>query len=248
MDPSTLIIAGLIVVAAITAMIGVKRSVSSLKKKLPKTDVGKLVKWVHVGILVVAAVIILQLFEFPMMVVIGVLGSLFGVLLLGLISTWSTLCNFPCTLYLVATKPFSVGDDLEIPGDNIKGRVIDITLAFTVLEDTDGFQVNIPNAHFLYKQFRHRAGNVSISLAKQLRKHDPATGLDTSKPASTATSTGGPAKAATSAPAKPVTAKPTAPAKPVVQAARPEVKAVTATPKAVAPKPAPEGSKKFRVT
>lgn len=240
MDPSTLIIAGLIVVAAITAMIGVKRSVSSLKKKLPKTDVGKMAKWVQVAIVVIAVMIILQLFDFQVMIVIGVIGSLFAIILLGLISTWSTLCNFPCTLYLVATKPFSVGDDLEIPGDSIKGRIIDITLAYTVLEDADGFQVNIPNAHFLYKQFRHRAGDVSISLAKQLRKHDPATGLDTSKPAATATSTG--------APAKPVTAKPSAPAKPVVQAAKPEVKALPSEPKPGTPKPAPEEPKKFKVT
>lgn len=233
MDLTKIIISGLIIVAAITAMIGVRRSVGSLKKKMPKTNVSKVTSWIHAAIILIAAIIILQLFEFPMMVLIGLVGSLCTVVLLGLISTWSTLCNFPCTLYLVATKPFSVGDELEIPGDNIKGRVIDITLAYTVLEDEEGFQVNIPNAHFLYKQFRHRAGNVSISLAKQLRKHDPATGLDSSKP--------GPTQTSSSAPVKPVAVKPTTPVKAALQPAKPEVKPVV-------PKPAEPEPKKFKVT
>lgn len=168
-----LIVSGLIVVAAVFAMIGVRRSLGSLKRKLPKTDVGKVGKWARLGIIIVAALLILNLFDTPLDAFIQAIGAVCAVLAIGFVATWSTLSNFPCTFYLILTKPFSVGDELEIPADEVRGKVVDITLAYTVLQDAEGFHVNIPNAHFLQKQFRRRPTNVSISLAEQLRKSDP---------------------------------------------------------------------------
>ena len=168
-----LIVSGLIVVAAAFAMIGVRRSLGGLKKKMPKTDVGKLGNWARIGIVIFAALLILNLFGTPLTAVITTLGTICGVLAVGFFATWSTLANFPCTLYLVFTKPFSVGDDLEMTGDGMKGKVIDITMAYTVLQDAEGYHVNIPNAQFLQKQFRRKPGTVAIPLGEQLRKAEP---------------------------------------------------------------------------
>lgn len=168
-----LIVSALIIVAAMFAMVGVKRSLGGLKKKLPKTDVGKVGNWARWAIMVAAGLLILNLFDTPLDAFIQSIGIVCAVIAIGLIATWSTLSNFPCTFYLVLTKPFSVGDELEIPADKVRGKVVDITLAYTVLQDDEGFYVNIPNAHFLQKQFRRRATNVSIPLSEQIRKSAP---------------------------------------------------------------------------
>jgi small-conductance mechanosensitive channel len=168
-----LIVSGLIVVAATFAMLGVRRSLGALKKRMPKTDVGKIGNWARVGIVVLAVLLILNLFGTPLTALITTIGTVCGVLAVGFFATWSTLSNFPCTFYLVLTKPFSVGDDLEMIGDDVKGKVVDITLAYTVLQDNEGYHVNIPNGQFMQKQFRRKSGNVSIPLGEQLRKSAP---------------------------------------------------------------------------
>lgn len=229
-----LIVSGLIVVAAVFAMLGVKRSLGGLKKKMPKTDVGKFGKWARLGIIMVAALLILNLFDTPLDAFIQAVGTFCAVMAIGFVATWSTLSNFPCTFYLIITKPFSVGDELEIPADSVRGKVVNITLAYTVLQDDEGFHVNIPNAHFLQKQFRRRATNVSIPLGEQLRKADPV-------------------KVAT--PVKPAEPKP-APSKPAIVVPVPEKKVTAAVTKedarpAPTPNPAsatPDSEKKFKVT
>jgi len=55
----------------------------------------------------------------------------------------------------------------------VKGRVVDITLAYTVLQDDEGYHVHIPNMMFMQKQFRRRPGDVSVPLSEQLRKSEP---------------------------------------------------------------------------
>lgn len=175
-DPITFntIVSGLIVVAAIFAMIGVRRSLSGLKKKLPKTNVGRLGWWVRICIVVLAVLLILNLFGTPLTALISTVGIICGVLAVVFFATWSTLSNFPCTFYLVYAKPFSVGDDLQFPADNLRGRVVDITLVYTVLQDEEGYYVHIPNAQFFQKQFRRKPGDVCIPLGVQLRKREPA--------------------------------------------------------------------------
>lgn len=168
-----LVVSGLIAVAAFLAITGVKRSLGGLKKKLPKADVGKIGSWARLAILVLAALVILNLFDMQLTALITVIGTICGVIAIGFVATWSTLANFPCTFYLILMKPFSVGDDLEIMADGIRGKVVDITLAYTVLQDGEGYHVNIPNMQFMQKQFRRKSGNVSIPLSEQLRKSDP---------------------------------------------------------------------------
>lgn len=67
-------------------------------------------------------------------------------------AAWSVLSNLFCALLIFTVGPFSLGDTIELldtaekPG--AKGRVIDINLLYTTLEDSDapGALLQIPNA------------------------------------------------------------------------------------------------------
>ncbi|MBL6764212.1 MAG: mechanosensitive ion channel [Verrucomicrobiae bacterium] len=169
-----IILSSLILLAAVAAIIGVRRALKGLKKKMPKVDVNRVgasARWI---IFALAFLMILSIFEFPLTAIVATIGTLCGVVAIGFVANWSILCNFPCTVFLVATRPFNVGDELEIPADKIRGEVVDISLAYTVLRDSEDFYINIPNAQFLQKQFRRRPGHSGVTLGEQLRKPLPA--------------------------------------------------------------------------
>jgi len=92
---------------------------------------------------------------------------------IGFVAVWSVLSNFLCTFVLIIFKPFSVGDDLEIPVDSIKGKVVDLTLVFTILRGENGELYHIPNNMFFQKVFRIRQGKKSVDLDVQLHQPKP---------------------------------------------------------------------------
>jgi len=180
-----IIVSVLILIAAWVALIGVRRSLRGLKKKMPRVDVNRVGSGLRWIIFALAFLLILSVLDFPLTAIVATVGTLCGVVAIGFVANWSILSNFPCTFFLVLFKPFNVGDELEIPADKVRGEVVDITLAYTVLRDEEGFFFNIPNGHFLQKQFRRRPGARTISLGEQLRKSAPAeeTGAADGKPA-----------------------------------------------------------------
>jgi small-conductance mechanosensitive channel len=84
-------------------------------------------------------------------------------------AAWSVLSNLFCALLIYTTRPFREDDIVELidSGDKpgIKGRVTDIRLIYTVLEDQDpahpGALLQVPNTLFFQKSVRRwRAGTV----------------------------------------------------------------------------------------
>jgi small-conductance mechanosensitive channel len=82
-------------------------------------------------------------------------------------AAWSVLSNLFCALLIFTTRPFREGDVVELidTGDKpgIKGRVTDIRLVYTMLEDQDpnhpGAMLQVPNTLFFQKSLRRwRAG------------------------------------------------------------------------------------------
>ena len=80
---------------------------------------------------------------------------------------------------LVAFKPFSVGDEIELPADGVKGRVTDLTLIFTTLQTGPHETVLIPNNTFFQRIFKRRAGAMTVGLDYQLRQSKPMTTSET---------------------------------------------------------------------
>ncbi len=123
------------------------------------------------GILVVALAMILSLWGFQIGTILALLGSVLGLVAIGFVAVWSVLSNFLCTFVLVMFKPFCVGDELELPADNVKGRVTDLSLVFTTLQVSDTESVMIPNNTFFQRVFKRRLGTHTTGLGDQLRHH-----------------------------------------------------------------------------
>lgn len=88
-------------------------------------------------------------------------------------AAWSVLSNLFCAVLIFSTRPFRLGDVVELidAGDKpgIKGRVIDIRLVYTTLEDVTpehpGALLQVPNALFFQKALRRwRTDGVTASL------------------------------------------------------------------------------------
>ncbi len=127
------------------------------------------------AILIIATMVILGLWGFELGTIFALLGTVLGLVAIGFVAVWSVLSNFLCTLVLVVFKPFSVGDELELPADNVKGRVIDLSLIFTTLEVSPGETVMVPNNTYFQKVFKRRIGHATTGLGEQLRHHHPQT-------------------------------------------------------------------------
>lgn len=77
-------------------------------------------------------------------------------------AAWSVLSNIFCTLLIATTRPFRLYDQIELleAGDKpgFKGRVLDINLIYTTLEETgegrEGSILQIPNSLFFQRVTR----------------------------------------------------------------------------------------------
>lgn len=78
-------------------------------------------------------------------------------------AVWSVLSNFFCALLIFTMRPYRLGDYIEIidsaekPG--ARGRVIEINMLFTTLEDHDapekGARLQVPNTLIFQRVVRH---------------------------------------------------------------------------------------------
>ena len=82
-------------------------------------------------------------------------------------AAWSVLSNFFCAILIFTVGPYRLGDYIEVldaldkPG--AKGRVIDINMLYTTLEDFDSAKghnvvLQIPNTHIFQKVVRRWTG------------------------------------------------------------------------------------------
>lgn len=125
------------------------------------------------SILAIGAALVLGLWGFPIGTLLAFFGTMLGLIAIGFVAVWSVLSNFLCTFVLVMFKPFSVGDELELPTENVRGRVVDLSLIFTTLEVTPEETVLIPNNTYFQRVFKRRAGRHTTGLADQLRQPSP---------------------------------------------------------------------------
>ena len=89
-------------------------------------------------------------------------------------AAWSVLSNFFCAILIFTVGPYRLGDYIEVldaldkPG--AKGRVIDINMLYTTLEDFSADQAHtvvlqIPNTHIFQKVVRRWTGVVPQPIA-----------------------------------------------------------------------------------
>lgn len=77
---------------------------------------------------------------------------------IGFVAVWSVLSNVLCSFVLLAARPFRIGEQIAFVGEEVAGRVEQITLLYTSLREDDGSQVLVPNNQFLQKTIRRVPG------------------------------------------------------------------------------------------
>jgi small-conductance mechanosensitive channel len=126
----------------------------------------RLAAWI---VYIAALAFILQAFGLNIGGMWGVFSAIFAMVAIGFVAMWSVLSNTLCTLIILIFRPFAVGDEIEFPGEPVKGRVIDLNFIYTTLEVEENVVIQVPNNLFFQKVLRRRHGAGPVSLATQLR-------------------------------------------------------------------------------
>lgn len=79
------------------------------------------------------------------------LTSIVGLVAIGFVAVWSILGNLSSGWILLLNKSIKINDKVELVEDDIKGVLKDIRSIYTVLEDSRGNIINIPNNIFIQK-------------------------------------------------------------------------------------------------
>ncbi|GAB3106673.1 mechanosensitive ion channel [Aestuariicella hydrocarbonica] len=97
----------------------------------------------------------------PFLAAIGALSLGAGLAVQGLLS------NYGAGLNIILTRPFVVGDTINVQG--VSGQVKEVQLAFTILTNEDGTQITIPNRHIvgeiIHNSFEFTLAELSIGIA-----------------------------------------------------------------------------------
>jgi small-conductance mechanosensitive channel len=141
--------------------------------RLPRLALTPVRLAIRYAILAGTLLLILSRWGFAIDGIVAVIGTMLGLVAIGFVAMWSVLSNFLCTLVLVVLKPFYVGDEIEMPTANVRGKVVDLSLVFTTLESAPGETVLVPNNMFFQLIFKRRLGTQTTDLESQLRPPAP---------------------------------------------------------------------------
>lgn len=114
-----------------------------------------------------AFVLILSVFGFQLGGLWAVMSTVFGLVAIGFVAVWSIISHTSATMLILFLQPFQMGDDLEFPGEPVRGRAVDLNFFFTTLIDHEGRLYQIPNNLFFQKTVKRRKNERIISLAAQ---------------------------------------------------------------------------------
>lgn len=121
----------------------------------------------QVLILVVAAGSLIS--HFTELDLFTVIAGTFALIATGFVALWSTLSNILCTILILVTRPFRIGDEVSFPPDALEGQVIDLSFFFTTLRTKDGRFINVPNTTFFQRiVVRRETGASARDLGDQL--------------------------------------------------------------------------------
>ncbi|GAA0681618.1 small-conductance mechanosensitive channel MscS [Marinobacterium maritimum] len=115
-----------------------------------------------VKILIVAMVAIVALGKLgisvtPLIAMIGAVGLGAGLAIQGLLS------NYSAGLTIVLTRPYVVGDTIQVQG--VSGLVKEVHLSHTLLTNEDGVEISIPNKHVVGEIIHNSHANTLAEVA-----------------------------------------------------------------------------------
>lgn len=144
------------------------------RTKLSVDDVAparNVLRWL---IRIITFILVLGVFGFQLGGLWAMISTVMAMVAIGFVAVWSLLSHTSATVLLVILRPFSVGDDIELPSESVHGRVVDINFFFTTLITHDGKMWRVPNNIFFQKVLKLTKGQERHALAQQLNCPDPA--------------------------------------------------------------------------
>lgn len=102
------------------------------------------------------------------------LSTILALVAIGFVAVWSVLSNVLCSVILMFSRPFKVGDVIILPSQQLEGEVVNFNLLFTILRAENEELIQIPNNTFFQTPIRRRLGTMDVSLEEQLEKTENA--------------------------------------------------------------------------
>lgn len=107
----------------------------------------------------------------PLIAAIGAIGLGAGLAVQGLLS------NYGAGLNIILTRPFVIGDTIQVEG--VKGIVKEIHLAYTLLNDEEGVSIMVPNKHIIGEIIHNSQADSLQALSVGIAYHcDPGHAID----------------------------------------------------------------------
>lgn len=121
------------------------------------------IRWLIIG---GALIMVLERFGVSATVIWTAFSGFVAVAAVAFFAIWSVLSNLLCAVLIMTVGPFRLGDTVELVESFdkpiVKGRVIDINLLYTTLEESSdsgtGAIVQVPNSLFFQKVLRRWRG------------------------------------------------------------------------------------------
>ncbi|GAB1488116.1 mechanosensitive ion channel [Opitutaceae bacterium] len=170
-------VALLVVLITIFLNLLIGRTLRLLARRTHLTEVdvqpvAYIVRWL---IRIIAGILVLGVFGFELGGLWAMVSTVLGLIAIGFVAVWSLLSNVSSTVLILFLRPYQIGDDIEIAGEPVAGRVIDLNFFYTTLMDNEGRLLQVPNNLFFQKTVKRRRNIGGISLAQQLNSSSPAT-------------------------------------------------------------------------
>ena len=106
------------------------------------------------GLWLLAALLALNLWGVSVGGLWTLLASAIAVIGVGFLAVWTIVSNVTASFFITVWRPFQLGQTVELLPENLKGRVIDRNMMFTVLREEGGSVLQIPNNLFFQKAYR----------------------------------------------------------------------------------------------
>jgi hypothetical protein len=117
-------------------------------------------------------VLVLGVFGFELGGMWTIISTMVAMVAIGFVAVWSLLSHPTSTFLILFLRPYQVGDEIELAGEPVRGRVIDLNYFYTTLLAEDGQLLQVPNNLFFQKTVRRRPGaSPAFTLVQQL--HSP---------------------------------------------------------------------------
>jgi small-conductance mechanosensitive channel len=102
----------------------------------------------------ITALLVLSLWGVSVSGLWTLLVSAAAVIGVGFLAVWTMISNVTASLFITIWRPFHLGHAVELLPENLKGRVVDRNMMYTIIREEGGTLLHVPNNFFFQKMFR----------------------------------------------------------------------------------------------